>query len=561
MLLSLIINITITIICLWSGFIFYRYILKNEETKPVIFYAISGLILLTIISQVAALFLPVNIYLLAVILLLLFLFAFFKKNQFATFFRFVLNEIVSLPLYAKALLIVLWLMIILINSGPVMMDDTESYHIQMIKWIQEYGSVPGIVNLHERYGFNSSWFSSIAFFGSIAGKLNLFTTLNAVLSVWLCFYLITTAVKYTKEKNSHIAIALIAVLLFSLAIWPITRGNAATTNYDFIKTLLVFVLFTETFVKKDITNNFSLNEEWLIWPVYLFTVRIINYPLLLLSLFAFYILAKNRKWRSCLLSIVYCLILIIPFLARNIITSGYPFYPAPYFNLFNVDWKADSQIIDKLLEYIKYYNRVSTSFLDIEQTKALGSGWIPAWFHYLFLYDKLILIPGIIGLITGLVVFVKNRSVLSAPYRFFLFTIIVSLISWFYISPDPRFVYGILLSGVFMLVYYCLKIISGEFLQKVISGIFILVLFSSGFYTVRKIIKQPSTVIWMKPAPLPKPPVTEISLDGIILRIPEKINNNWNPRCYGTTLPCLYQIDPRLKARGKDINSGFRLEK
>jgi hypothetical protein len=63
------------------------------------------------------------------------------------------------------------------------------------------------------------------------------------------------------------------------------------------------------------------------------------------------------------------------------------------------------------------------------------------------------------------------------------------------------------------------------------------------------------------PSQLPQPPIKEIVIDGMIFRIPELINTNWNARCYGTDLPCLYKIDPRLKPRGKNIRSGFRLEK
>ena len=63
------------------------------------------------------------------------------------------------------------------------------------------------------------------------------------------------------------------------------------------------------------------------------------------------------------------------------------------------------------------------------------------------------------------------------------------------------------------------------------------------------------------PAQFPQPPVKEIPVHGIIFHIPEKISNNWNARCYGTDLPCLYKIDHRLKTRGKNIRSGFRLEK
>ncbi|MDR1863585.1 MAG: hypothetical protein LBQ67_06670, partial [Treponema sp.] len=35
--------------------------------------------------------------------------------------------------------------------------DTDLYHAQTIRWLNEYGTVPGLGNLHSRLGFNSSW--------------------------------------------------------------------------------------------------------------------------------------------------------------------------------------------------------------------------------------------------------------------------------------------------------------------------------------------------------------------------------------------------------------------
>ncbi len=70
------------------------------------------------------------------------------------------------------------------------MDDTSSYHIQMVKWIQEFGSVPGIANLHLRFGFNSSWFTSIALFSYPVSGLNIYSSLNGLLSIWTGYFLL-----------------------------------------------------------------------------------------------------------------------------------------------------------------------------------------------------------------------------------------------------------------------------------------------------------------------------------------------------------------------------------
>jgi hypothetical protein len=43
--------------------------------------------------------------------------------------------------------------------------DTGLYHLQTIKWIEAYGAVPGLGNLHEAYAWNSMWYPLHVLFG------------------------------------------------------------------------------------------------------------------------------------------------------------------------------------------------------------------------------------------------------------------------------------------------------------------------------------------------------------------------------------------------------------
>ena len=543
-------QIIITLICLWSGILFYKFFPAKNETRPVIHYLVSGLILLTTLTQIIVVFFPITIYTRLGILGLLILLSFFKRVKT----KFFIPEIkVSASLI---LFFIVWAIILLINAGPTMMDDTESYHIQSIKWIQEYGTVPGLVNLHERFGFNSSWFSSVALFSFSSKTTGGFTVLNSVISVWLCYWFIGKINQFQKENNTKAVFAILSVFIVSLAIWPLVRGNAATTNYDFITTSIVLILSTEVFFNEKISPQI----EWIIWPAYLFTVRLINFPLFLLSLFAFILFIKQKQSKQLLSPLVYCYLLVAPSLIRNLIIAGYPFYPANYFDFTNVDWKPDSQMTEKLLEYIKYYNRVSTTYLDIEQTKALGSAWIPTWFQHLFLFDKILVLAGFVGILfTGVKLFIQKNNYGKSIITALMFA---WLTCWFIISPDPRFVYGVLLFGVFLLVYYLIPFIKDPVAIKLLLNSLIIFMIGGLSYSlVTKPLKQTEYRNWVSPLQLPQPPVEEILIDGITFRIPELINSNWNARCYGTQLPCLYKIDPRLKMRGKNISKGFRLEK
>ena len=543
-------QIIITLACLWSGILFYKFFPAKNESRPIIYYLISGLILLTSLTQIIVLFLPITIYTKFGILGLLILLSIIKRKS--TKF-----SIPKIKISASLILFfIVWAIILLINAGPTMMDDTESYHIQSIKWIKEYGSVPGIVNLHVRFGFNSSWFSSVALFSFSSKTTGGFTVMNSVISVWLCYWFIEKFNQFRKENSVQGAFAILSIFIVSLVIWSLIKGNAATTNYDFITTFIVLIFFTEVFF----SEKTSPSIEWIIWPVYLLTVRLINFPLLLLSLFAFILFIKQQQHRQLLLPLAYCFLLIFPFIIRSIIISGYPFYPATFFNFTNVDWKADQHITERFLEFIKYYNRVSTAYFDIEQTKALGSAWVPAWFQHLFPFDKILVLAGFTGILfTGIKLFIQKNNYSKSIITGLM---ILWLISWFIIAPDPRFVYGILLFGTFLLAYHLISFIKDPgSIRFSLNALIILMIAGLSYYLVSKPLRQKEYRNWISPLQLPQPPVKEFVIDGIIFRIPASINNNWNARCYGTELPCLYEIDPRLKMRGKKISNGFHLEK
>jgi hypothetical protein len=434
-----------------------------------------------------------------------------------------------------------------------MMDDTGSYHIQMIKWVEEYGTVPGIANLHERYGFNSSWFISIASFNFFPGKMHSFSALNGLLSVWFCYYFIDKAFKKDLPPSTKAASLLTIVL--ALVSWPILRGNAATANYDSITMLAVTVLFTEMIEKNIQKKNASFSIEYILWPAYLFTVRIINFPILVLMLIPIIEIIKHKNRKGLTRIIIFPAILIIPFLWRNVILSGYPFYPSPLFDIFPVDWKTPKEVLDRLIYFITYYNRVNNGFMDIETTAQLGNiKWIRPWFHYMFEYDKLVFLPGITGLITYLTVTlssIKRESLISC------ITIIMTIATWFLVAPDPRFIYGFLISGSFFLFIFIFK---KAIRQNLIPVLSIIILTSVIIFSIMK-LKNSEYRNFVFARPLPQPEVKKIMINGIEFNIPGKVEGNWNERCYETSLPCLYSIYPGLEPRGRNIKDGFRIRK
>nr|WP_133054811.1 hypothetical protein [Niastella populi] len=442
------------------------------------------------------------------------------------------------------------------------MDDTESYHIQNIKWIQEYGTVPGLANLHIRYGFNSSWFIAIGLVSPAMTGVNTYEVLNGLLSCWLCFYFIEKINPLFTGKISVLSniqyTGILTLLMLTLFTWPMIRGNATTANYDFITTCCVVILLIESIYY----SRFTSFEEWILWPFFLFTIRIINYPLLLLSVPILWQCIKEKKWRYIAGYVSIGLITTAPFLIRNVILSGYVFFPVSQIDLFAVNWKASKKVTEALASYIKYFNRVNNMHQSIEITRSYSfPSWIRLWYKYLFLYDKPVVTLSLAGYSFSILKWKVIRKNFNIHAQWMVLVLTFQLISWFFVAPDPRFAYGPLLGGI-ALFFVLIKPVTVSFLSKAVLKTSASILTAGCLiYITHKIVINPAYRNGVLPYPLPKPPFDVVKIDNITLKIPHKILNNQTARCYDTDLPCLYFVQPALRARGKVISDGFYLQK
>lgn len=546
----------ITTICLFAGIVIYSFIPSdNSIEKPLINFLLTGLMGITAVGQWIVLFLPINIITLLGILIVFGLISGLRKKEILQTFRNcrIVKQNNSVLFYIVFLVFLVLIMVF--NAGPVTMDDTSSYHIQMVKWIQEFGSVPGIANLHMRFGFNSSWFSSIGLLSYPFPGLNTYVSLNGLLCVWFCYFLLEKIFVFSKtgesDKTLNHQIGTLILLLLCLFNWSMIRGSASSANYDFINTCCIATLFIDLY-----NNQNKAPIEWLIWPVYLFTVRIMNFPLLILSLVYIFRFLKPVSIKSLLLILFFGGFIIVPFLIRNIILSGYLVFPVYQFDFFSFDWKADKMKLIEISNYIKYFNRVNPMYQSMTVTEnQYFPNWIPYWYNYLFRFDKLILTFSFFGYAFLLFSLKKIKNHL---FRIFLLSMICQLISWFFIGPDPRFVYGPLLFGIFASIISLpvMKILRVSVMKYTVllTSFFVLI------YSVSKVVREDGYRNFLTPHKLPVPPVRTIMVGHIQMNIPEKILNNWNPRCYDIELPCLYKQDPRLESRGEKIADGFRLK-
>lgn len=554
----------ISMACLLAGLLCYQipWFKQPASTspRPLAIYCITGLMVISLTGQWLALFFPLNIATSLSVLGALMAIAIALKRKVSPALQAIWQSLRRLSLISVLALAALTIMVITLNAGITMMDDTESYHIQTIKWLQEYGTVPGIANLHLRYGLHSGWFTGIGILSPAIKGINTYQVVNGVLSCWLCFYFIeklnaafiTRALPGAMSKYAGLLIVFILLLLT----WPMIRGNASTANYDFIATACLLILFIEAIYAPEL-----IKAEWILWPCYLFTVRIIHYPLLLLSLPLLSQVINAKQWKAFFFYCATALLFVIPFMARNVLLSGYPFFPVVQPDWFTADWKADKTIIHHFTTFTQTFNRIYPTLIPIKQAMTIRfPNWVPYWWQCQFGYNKPVLLMAGLGYVVGIVRMGTLKKRLGFYGAVVAVVMLIQLISWFVVSPDPRFVYGPLLAGVLLFFAAMPAINNTRFIQPGIKLLLPAISLICLLYAVRKIAIDEGYQNYALPYPLPQPPLTTVMIGNIQLQVPEKILGNWNARCYGTTLPCLYRVNPALRARGPQLKDGFKLD-
>jgi len=210
--------------------------------------------------------------------------------------------------------------------------DNESYYIQTIKWINEYGYVKGLGNLHIYFGQTSPFHILQAGF-----NFNFLTDrsndLNGFILNLSSIFFITEFEKRNKINGEMHWIGFI--LFFNILFFQFISAPSPDLSI-IIYSQILFYYFLD---KEDSDENFKIVTLLLLYIVF---IKITIAPLLLIIISLIY-KSKKRTYFFLIFSTLVATILIV----KNAIITGYPLYPL---NLFPI--KADWTIPEKLLEFV-----------------------------------------------------------------------------------------------------------------------------------------------------------------------------------------------------------------
>lgn len=334
--------------------------LMKSNSDSLVITTMKGLFASTILASFWGIFGRINIefhgFLLVLNLILFFKFKTDIKNTYTSFATQFWQFSKSLQLY---LLVITLLIIAQCASIPYIIDN-ETYYIQTIKWLNEYGFVKGLANLHIFFGQTSGWHITQSVFNFSFLYDNFNDLSGFCLMIGNIFAVEKLNHYFTNQNKNHLVIGLLPianVLLFQFVSAP------SPDLPVYILSFIAFLLFVENYhsVTKTVLNDLT------VIVLFLFYIKPTAFLLLLLP--AILLLKDYKKVSQTLFPSFTIGILVLGlFITKNVILTGYPLFPLTSFNYNNYDFKVPREMV----EFYFNQQRLYRFFLTNEEFHSLS---------------------------------------------------------------------------------------------------------------------------------------------------------------------------------------------
>lgn len=431
--------------------------LSGYKVRHGIAYIFAGLTFSTVYAQFFSLFTGVSVAANVGLLIVCIFTTCVYRKELTEFFenekRTLQREIWRVPVY--------FLLILLFAYGTsrgYMHFDTGLYHAQSIRWIEEYGVVPGLANIQARFGYNSAAFPLTALY-SMKGIFGQSLHTTAGFFALLASFMALDLYKLFCGKKVQLADFARIGLVFYLGVIFSQMMSPASDYYAQLLLFMILILWLEedAYQQENRIQNEAPYGLLCILIVYAVTIKFSVAVLLLLVIKPAVMLLKSKKWKEITMYIVTGFVTALPFFIRNVIISGWLVYPFAGIDLFDVDWKIPKGQVQYDAMEIGVYGKGIT---DVTKYDTPFVQWCPAWFAGLKALEKLFVLATMAAFAAGLVYLIrilvkkqkqdrihmdKDKKVLwNRTWDFGLVFAVfsVSTIFWFVSAPLVRYGYA-----------------------------------------------------------------------------------------------------------------------
>ena len=556
----------ISLLCWTYGYAtvqLFRNTVKAQEAAwpsfPVV--CITGLSSIAVMAGIASLFIPLGGLALHLVMLTAGVGYWFMYKQTGTDFRHAIcGSVKSYHLLTLLLLGICIVLVLVMGAWVIIHPDTLGYHVQTIRWIEQYRVVPGLAHLHIRYGYQGYWYLLCALFGFSFTHTTALTFINASVACWFLIF-VTGKINeaLAKESNGNrqaLLNGLLFLLLLTISLWDFgqLRLSVVSTSPDFVAAVYVWLVFYLLAGRNDPHEALNLVLVFFLSMIAV-TIKLSSIPVVLVCCYVIYRLIRLAKGRALAVLTGSALLITIPFVTRNVLTSGYPVFPSAVGGMVRTEWKMDSMRTELEKQYIYAYARIGPQAVRGRQPAIAGSlqSWLPVWWTNRSQAEKASLALLVVTLLGG-TVFVK-KILSRSSYRLYvsLGASLAGLAFWFLQAPDPRFGYGFIFSATGMLLYRLFEGTAFSFhagVRLIRYGVLALTVVVAG-YTMYRMQRFFHIRNLITPEGIAAIAYKKVKAYGNIFYIPYD-----DCECSGTPLPCVYDTGS-FRMRGKKLTEGF----
>ena len=451
--------------------------------------------------------------------------------------------------------------VILVALSTVIIEvgetDTWFYHAQSMQWIKEYAAVPGLGNIHGRFAFNSNYFVISAFYAFW------FTDDQVLFPLCSFFFMILSVRLLTKLDHARVSgdhrwfIVYFLLMIFLSFQTLLLISSTSTDIISLILIVYVFLLFFEVYQQEQ--KGF---ENLILWSLVALSVTFKLSSLLIVFLLLFTI-PKALKEGRFFTYVTIAVLIGLPFIARNIMISGYLLYPVPSLDILSVDWKIPMEEVQFEKDLVEgwakqpYGSTYMEKFEDIPKILDLPfRDWLKIWWPAQSIKWQAFMLLGLLNIpLLFLSLFRKEHA-----YSIAFGALVVNLLFWFDQAPQPRFAYGFIFFGSALILGYM-----GSFFLRYLHPKRLIFIALLAYFPVLFLIRDEVTYTPLISSALLLPNYqTEIKTEefeahNFTLNVPSEEPPASIYWCYNSPLPCTPLPKKNVEMRGESFGQGFRI--
>ncbi len=333
------------------------------------------------------------------------------------------------------------------TSRGYMHFDTNLYHAQAIRWVEEFGVTPGLANIQSRFGYNSSIFTLNALYGfkwylgrSLHTSAGFFALLSSFVAAGICNSGNPVDLGRGMSERIRISDYVRLGLIFYLGLIYAEMVSPASDYYAQLLLFDVVIIWLDIADETDEDLKVAYYGILCLLLVYSVTIKLSLAPLVLLAFIPGVHMIRQKDIRSILICIAAGLAIALPYFIRGYIISGWILYPSVLVSLGAPDWRIPKGMVQYDAREIGMWGRGITRAEDWDRVTAFN--WLPGYIEALSPMEKLWLAGSIVSAVYILILAIRSLKTGRDKRLITLMGVLcVGLIVWFVKAPLIRYGY------------------------------------------------------------------------------------------------------------------------